>query len=243
MGGSEGIPWSYYWVLVVVPQMDPEGIWQTIGMSVKRAAENSNSAFLRAEIVRPQPGIQIYYPRNRGLTRERRLWHWIEYAVSAPEAREAYDQDQYRFSACVIRRFYEAGAVGRCIGFEIERVLENHGKLPDWDVIHSTGATRFLRIARVSWRQMPVFNAFARDVDIRPPSWSTNERNIRLTPSRMRPTRWRQRPTACDRYRETRGRTVAALKVRCRQRRLAEGRMIRLRAKREDFLGRSAAGR
>jgi hypothetical protein len=70
-----------------------------------------------------------------------------------------------------------------------------------------------------------------------------NERNIRLTPSRMRPTRWRQSPIACDRYRETRGRTVAALKVRCRQRRLADGRMIRLRAKREDFLGRSAAGR
>jgi hypothetical protein len=133
-------------------------------MSVGIAGEDSSLGFLRAEILRPQPGMQMYYPRKGGLQQESRLWHWIEYAVSRPDARQAYYQDQYKFSAPSIRRFYEAGAVGRVIGFEVARVMENRGALPAWDVIHITGAMHFLKIAWVLWRQMPVFNSFARNV-------------------------------------------------------------------------------
>ncbi len=163
-GGTEGISWTDYWVLVVTPEADPDEVWDAISMSLGIAEEASPLGFLRAEILRPQPGMQMYYPRKGGLQQESRLWHWIEYAVSKPGARQAYYRDQYEFSAPSIRRFYEAGAVGRVIGFEVARVLQGRGALPAWDVIHITGATQFLRIAWVLWRQMPVFNGFARNV-------------------------------------------------------------------------------
>lgn len=70
--------------------------------------------------------------------------------------------DQYRFSAPTIRRYYDAGTVGTCIGFEVTRVLENHDALPDWDAMHVTGAMQFFKVARVLTTQLPVFNVFAR---------------------------------------------------------------------------------
>lgn len=157
-GGSEGTLWTDYWVLAVAREADLNETWNLI------AGEASHLGLLRAEILRPQPGLQMYYPRKRGLQQESHLWHWIQYAVSRPEAREAYYQDQYRFSAPAIRRFYDAAAVGRVIGFEVARVLENCGALPEWDVIHITGAMHFIKIAWVLWSDMPVFNSFARNV-------------------------------------------------------------------------------
>lgn len=163
-GEAKGTSWTDYWVLAVARGSDLDEIWSLISMSMGRAGEASPLGLLRAEVLRPQPGMQMYYPRKGGLHQESRLWHWIEYAVSRPDAREAYYLDQYRFSAPSIQRFYEAGAVGRVIGFEVARVLENRGALPEWDVIHITGAMHFLKIAWVLWRQMPVFNRFARNV-------------------------------------------------------------------------------
>jgi hypothetical protein len=160
---AKGTSWTDYWVLVVATGVDPNDIWNTISLSAGIAGEASSLGFLRAEVLRPQPGMQMYYPRNGGLQQESRLWHWIEYAVSRPDARQAYYQDQYRFSAPSIRRFYETGAVGRVIGFEVARVLESRGARPAWDVIHITGAMSFLKIAWVLWRQMAVFNGFARN--------------------------------------------------------------------------------
>ena len=157
-GESEGASWTDYWVLAVAREADLNETWKLI------AGEASHLGLLRAEILRPQPGLQMYYPRKTGLQQESHLWHWIEYAVSRPEAREAYYQDQYRFSAPAIRRFYDAAAVGRVIGFEVARVLENRRALPEWDVIHITGAMHFLKIAWVLWSQMPVFNSLARNV-------------------------------------------------------------------------------
>lgn len=156
-GESEGTSWTDYWVLAVAREADLNETWKLI------AREASHPGLLRAEILRPQPGLQMFYPRKRGLQQESHL-HWIEYAVSRPEAREAYYQNQYRFSAPAIRRFYEAAAVGRVIGFEVARVLENRRALPEWDVIHITGPMHFLKIAWVLWCQMPVFNGFTRDV-------------------------------------------------------------------------------
>ena len=161
-GEAEGTSWTDYWILVVAPEVDPDEIWDAISLGIAGGA--SSLGFLRAEILRPQPGMQMYYPHKGGPQQESRLWHWIEYAVSRPDARQAYYQDQYKFSAPSIRRFYEAGAVGRVIGFEVAQVLESGGALPAWDVIHITGAMQFLKIAWVLWRQMPVFDSFANNV-------------------------------------------------------------------------------
>lgn len=163
-GEVNGTSWTDYWVILVARESDLDEIWNLVSMSMGIAGADEPLGLLRAEILRPQPGMQMLYPREGGRYQESRLWHWIEYAVSRPDAREAYLKDQYGFSAPAIRRFYEAGAVGRVIGFEVARVLENRSALPAWDVIHITGAMHFLNIAWVLWRQMPLFNRLARNV-------------------------------------------------------------------------------
>jgi hypothetical protein len=165
-GEDSGNAWTDYWVIVLAPRVDPDGIWHEIEVSVQAAAEGIQGRLLRAEILRPQPNIDMYYPRIGGLQREPR-WHWIEYVVSRPETREEYYRDQYLFSGPVIRRFYEANAVGRCIGFErVRSLLESDGALPEWDVIHITGFTpvRLVQILWDLWRSMPVLNQLARKV-------------------------------------------------------------------------------
>jgi hypothetical protein len=123
------------------------------------------AVLLRAEVLRPQPGIDMYYPRVGGLRREPR-WHWLEYVSSHPDMRLDYYRDQYRFSAKVIRRFYEVGAVARCIGFEHIRYLRNHDNLPRWDVVHITGFA-LARLPQIGWtlrRSKPYFDSIAREV-------------------------------------------------------------------------------
>ena len=164
-GEGGRIPWTDYWVIVLAARVDPDEIWHSIESSVRAAAEGTQGGLLRAEVLRPQPNIDMYYPRIGGLRREPK-WHWIEYVVSRPETRGEYYRDQYTFSGPVIRRFYEANAVSRCIGFESLRFLENDGILPEWDVVHITGFTpvRIVQIVWDLWRFMPVFNYIAREI-------------------------------------------------------------------------------
>ena len=164
-GEGGGNAWTDYWVIVLAPRVDPDEIWHSIEGPVKAAAESIQARFLRAEILRPQPNFDMYYPRMGGLQREPR-YHWIEYVVSRPETRKEYYRDQYLFSGPVIWHFYEANAVGRCIGFERMRFLKNDGTLPEWDVIHITGfrPVRFVQIVWNLWRSMPIFNTLARNV-------------------------------------------------------------------------------
>ena len=133
---ESGNAWTDYWVIVLSRRVDPDEIWHSIEGPVQ--AEGIQGRLLRAEILRPQPNIDMYYTRMGGLQREPR-YHWIEYVVSWPETRNEYYRDQYLFSGPVIRHFYEANAVSRCIGFERVRFLKNNGILPEWDVIHITG--------------------------------------------------------------------------------------------------------
>jgi hypothetical protein len=159
------IPWTDYWVIVLAAREDPDEIWHSIERPVRASAEGIQGGLLQTEVLRPQPNIGMYYPRIGGLRREPR-WHWIEYVVSRPETRDEYYRDQYLFSGPVIRHFYEANAVGRCIGFERMRFLKNDGTLPEWDVVHITGFTP-VRLAQVIWdlwRFMPVFDNLARKI-------------------------------------------------------------------------------
>lgn len=62
----------------------------------------------------------------------------MEYVVSRFETRAEYNRDQYEFSQPVIRHFWKNDSIERLIGFERERLLQNEGALPPWDVIHIT---------------------------------------------------------------------------------------------------------
>jgi hypothetical protein len=164
-GEGDGIPLSDYWVIVLIARVDPDEIWHAIESSTRAASEGIQGGLLRAEVLRLQPNIDMYYPRSGGLQREPR-YHWIEYVVSRPETRDEYYRDQYTFSGPVIRRFWEASAVSRCIGFESVRYLEISGALPEWDVVHITGfaPVRLVQVMWDLWRFMPNFNNLAREI-------------------------------------------------------------------------------
>ena len=164
-GEGDSIPWTDYWAIVLAARVDPDEIWHSIENSVGAATEGTQGRLLRAEILRPQPNIDMYYPRVGGLRRGPK-WHWIEYVVSRPETRDEYYRDQYLFSGPVIRHFWEAGPVRRAIGFERTRYLANNDHIPEWDVVHITGFTpaRLGQIAWNLWRFMPVFNYIARGI-------------------------------------------------------------------------------
>lgn len=156
---------SEYWLIVLARGVEPDDIWSAAHGALDRASNAKHRLLARAEVMRPQPGIEMYYTMVGGLRAEPR-WHWIEYAVSRPSGRDEYYRDQYVFSAAVIRRFYERGAVARCVGFETLRYLRNDGTLPNWDVVHITGFSP-MRLAQIAWtlfRLMAELDAIARRV-------------------------------------------------------------------------------
>ena len=166
--GEGGSSWTGYWVLVLAEGVDPDEIWSVTERALATMSSSESQLLVRAEVLRPQPGFDLYYPhypRKRGLRREPR-WHWIEYAVSRPEARDEYYRDQYLFSAAVIRRFYDSGVVRRIMGFESIRHLRNEGARPVWDVVHITGfnVARLPQIGWILWRMKPDFDAMAQKV-------------------------------------------------------------------------------
>jgi hypothetical protein len=155
---SGGNLWTNYWVIVLALDVSPDKFWQEIRTSIVL------SGLLRAEILRIQPGMDMYYPH--GGAKNGPVWHVVEYVVSKPETRSYYYSDQYRFSQPVIRHLWENNAVERMIGFESERLLEDNGNLPNWDVIHITGF-RPSKLIRIAWnllRFLPTFNVYARKI-------------------------------------------------------------------------------
>lgn len=162
--GDGGTSWTDYWVVVVSSHSEPNEIWQVIKNVIQEEVE-LQERLLRAEILRPQPHIDMYYPRIGGVKREP-VWHVMEYVVSKPETREEYYQDQYTFSAPVMRHFWEENVVERMIGFESERFLEDKGGLPKWDVIHIIGFKPYL-LGKFVWhllRFLPTLNKYARKI-------------------------------------------------------------------------------
>lgn len=157
--------WTDYWVIVIAPHVDIDEIWQEINNSVRTVPNKISDELLRAEILHPQPHMDMYYPRIGGIKQEP-VWHAIEYVMSQPKTRAEYYQDQYTFSEPVIRHFWEANVIKRMIGFESERFLENKGGLPKWDVIHITGF-RPLQLGKIGWhllRFLPTFNSYAKKI-------------------------------------------------------------------------------
>jgi hypothetical protein len=156
---SDGNPWTDYWVIVLALDVSPDKVWQEI-----EPLTAAVSGLLRAELLRIQPGMDMYYPH--GGARNEPAWHVVEYVVSKPETRSDYYKDQYEFSQPVIRHFWEDNAVERILGFESERLFEDKGSLPQWDVIHITGfkPSRLIKIAWHLLRFLPIFNNYARKI-------------------------------------------------------------------------------
>lgn len=165
--GSKGdvdTSWIDYWVVLVSSHTEPNEIWQVIKNIIQEEVELQDR-LLRAEILRPQPHMDMYYPRIGGVKRKP-VWHVMEYVVSKRETQAEYYNDQYTFSAPLIRHFWEANAIERMIGFERERFLEDKGGLPKWDVIHITGFKPYL-LGKIVWhllRFLPTFNSYARKI-------------------------------------------------------------------------------
>jgi hypothetical protein len=156
---SDGNPWTDYWVIVPALDVNPDKVWQEI-----KTVTATVSGLLRAELLRIQPGMDMYYPH--GGAKNEPAWHVVEYVVSKPETRSDYYKDQYEFSQPVIRHFWEDNAVERMLGFESERLFEDKGSLPQWDVIHITGfkPSRLIKIAWHLLRFLPIFNGYARKI-------------------------------------------------------------------------------
>lgn len=86
LGGGAGSGWTDYWLVVLADGVEPDGIWNALERATAMKLEADWAVLLRAEVLRPQPGIDMYYPRVGGLRREPR-WHWLEYASSRPDMR------------------------------------------------------------------------------------------------------------------------------------------------------------
>lgn len=160
-GGS----WNGYWVLLLAQGAAADETWSELEPVVVDGAKSRIELIPRAEVLRIQPGIDMYYPHPDRLRGEPR-WHWIEYVVSRPETRDEYYQDQYDFSGPAIRHFYDVGAIRRFIGFERVRHLANEGSLPEWDVVHIIGLSP-LRLPRLLWTLLEsksYFDVLARKV-------------------------------------------------------------------------------
>lgn len=96
---SFGNPWTNYWVIVLALDVNPDKVWREIETLAATA-----SGLLRAELLRIQPGMDMYHPH--GGARNEPAWHVVEYVVSEPETRSDYYRDQYEFSQRVIRHFW-----------------------------------------------------------------------------------------------------------------------------------------
>ncbi|WP_133259124.1 hypothetical protein [Mycolicibacterium sp. GF69] len=154
--------WTDYWVIVLAFDTDPDIVWQSIRSSAVPRT------LLRAEVLLIQPGMDMYYPRGGG-AKSSPVWHIMEYVVSRFETRAEYYREQYEFSRPVITHFWKNDSVERMIGFERERLLQDDGFLPGWDIIHITGF-KPSRLGRVAWhllRSLATFNGYAERIGYR----------------------------------------------------------------------------
>ncbi|MEN0067252.1 MAG: hypothetical protein AAGA48_34290 [Myxococcota bacterium] len=101
------------------------------------------------DVMRLQPGLDLFYPARDGVMREPRLTNTIEYVFSNPEARDAYYADQYTLSGPAMADLHSRDKAGRFIGFEVEQRLFGASSMPTWDVLHVVGFTPWQNLKAV----------------------------------------------------------------------------------------------
>ncbi|MEM9564442.1 MAG: hypothetical protein AAGA93_17600 [Actinomycetota bacterium] len=148
-------PWSAY-VLCLTADGRAEPLAEAI-------ADRSLPLVRRVDLLRLQPGLDLFQPVSGSRSEERRMQQLLEYVDSDPASRAHYYETQYRFSGPAVRRLHERNRFGRFIGCEVERVVAADSAMPAWDVVHVTGLTIPQRI-----RSLPhyhrAFNAAARAI-------------------------------------------------------------------------------
>ncbi|MEM6858524.1 MAG: hypothetical protein AAF559_11690 [Pseudomonadota bacterium] len=106
-----------------------------------RLLDAGHAGLKRVALMDPQPGIDMLLAKENGAAIEKRMLHYIEYVTSKPETRADYYVCQYDTSAPAMRAMWDAGRVGRFVGFEDPETLYLAPGLTDWDVIHVIGMT------------------------------------------------------------------------------------------------------
>ena len=139
--------WTHSAIVLLREDLDRPRIQDQI---VAPALGKGMAAHLRSiDLLRLQPGLEHFYPAKDGLAREAALDLTVEYVFSDPAQREAYYRDQYVFSGPAMSDLHSRDKAGRFIGFEEGERLYGAPGMPQWDVVHLVGFTRWQMIKAV----------------------------------------------------------------------------------------------
>lgn len=121
--------------------------------------DNINSSVLKdqlrsVDILRLQKGLDMLYPIKGGVERESNMDHMVEYVFSDPLKRQQYYEEQYIWSGPAMADLHSRDKVGRFIGFELEERLYGSESMPEWDLIHVIGFTKWQMV-----KMMPFYNS------------------------------------------------------------------------------------
>ena len=91
----------------------------------------------------------MFYPASNGSNRESGIQNTIEYVFSDKETRQQYYEDQYLWSGPAMADLHSRDKAARFIGFEVEKRLFNSENMPEWDLLHVVGFTRWQMIKAI----------------------------------------------------------------------------------------------
>jgi len=131
--------WTNCIILMLAEQELNLAIESTIVSTIEKSSIKAN--FLSLDYMRLQQGLDMFYSKKNGISREPKMNQTIEYVFSKPEARKEYYEDQYKFSGPAMRDLHNRDKTGRFIGFELEKRIKTTENLPEWDLIHIIGFT------------------------------------------------------------------------------------------------------
>ena len=139
--------WTNCVVLTLTKEdVDPE-IHSSLMSMIKESAINKN--FCALDLMRLQRGLDMFYPKRNGISREPKMKQTIEYLFSNPEARKKYYEDQYNFSGPAMKDLHNRDKAGRFVGFELEKRIATSKNMPEWDLIHIIGFTTWQEIKAI----------------------------------------------------------------------------------------------
>ncbi|MEM1321584.1 MAG: hypothetical protein AAGG75_15105 [Bacteroidota bacterium] len=141
--------WTHCTVLLFDAKADHQAISETLIASIKNSP--LLPAFRAADLMQLQKGLDKLYPITNGYEREARLQNTVEYVFSNPEHRSTYYEEQYLWSGPAMADLHSRDKAGRFIGFEVEQRLSGTDTMPQWDLIHVFGFTRWQMVKSVPY--------------------------------------------------------------------------------------------
>lgn len=132
---AEGGGWTAYVIALVAD----DAYAADVTTELVAAIGEGGGACRRVDLLRLQPGLDLFYPRRGGADRQRGMLQFVEYVASDPAARARYYETQYRFSGPAMQRLHERDRNGRFVGFEVLETPHRTAGMPPWDVVHVSG--------------------------------------------------------------------------------------------------------